>query len=225
MAGKGGPKFDHVVSVMFENRTFDNLLGRLYRPGEVASFEGVIGRDLTNPIPEWAGRGADRKAVSYGTAAGMDTPNPDPGEEFAHVNTQLFGLIDPPGNRGVLAEQMAAPFNAPADPRAVPAMDGFVADYISAFIAQMGRQPRYEEYAQIMAGHTTEQVPVIWGSSWPRARACSVRPSPRCGGSAAGSAVVAWRSARCPRSGALTGTGGWRYFPADRSGEPGSRRC
>jgi hypothetical protein len=30
----------------------------------------------------------------------MDTPNPDPGEEYQHVNTQLFGVIDPPGNRG-----------------------------------------------------------------------------------------------------------------------------
>ena len=26
---------DHVVVIMFENRTFDNLLGRLYEPGEV----------------------------------------------------------------------------------------------------------------------------------------------------------------------------------------------
>ena len=34
MAGESGRKFDHVVSVMFENRTFDNLLGRLYQPGE-----------------------------------------------------------------------------------------------------------------------------------------------------------------------------------------------
>jgi hypothetical protein len=35
MAGaEGGPKFDHVVSVTFENRSFDNLLGRLYQPGE-----------------------------------------------------------------------------------------------------------------------------------------------------------------------------------------------
>jgi phospholipase C len=28
---------------MFENRSFDHLLGRLYQPGEVRSFEGVIG--------------------------------------------------------------------------------------------------------------------------------------------------------------------------------------
>jgi hypothetical protein len=110
---EGGHKFDHVVSVMFENRTFDNLLGRLYQPGEVPSFEGVIGKDLSNPIPEWAGHGADRKVVPYGVAANMNTPNPDSGEEFTHINTQLFGVIDPPGNRGVMSEQMAAPFNAP----------------------------------------------------------------------------------------------------------------
>jgi phospholipase C len=40
---------DHVVVVMFENRSFDNLLGRLYQPGEVASCEGVTGRELINP--------------------------------------------------------------------------------------------------------------------------------------------------------------------------------
>jgi len=161
MAGESGQKFDHVVSVMFENRTFDNLLGRLYQPGEVASFEGVLGKELTNPIPDWAEHGADRKVVPYGVAAGMHVPNPDSGEDFQHVNTQLFGVIDPPGNRCVLPELMTAPFNAPADPEAVPTMDGFVADYISTFTAERGRQPRYEEYAQIMTGYTPEQVPVI----------------------------------------------------------------
>jgi len=162
MAGESGQKFDHVVSVMFENRSFDNLLGRLYQPGEVASFEGVLGKELTNPIPDWAEHGADRKVVPYGVAAGMHVPNPDAGEDFQHVNTQLFGVIDPPGNQCVPSELMTAPFNAPADPQAVPTMDGFVADYISAFTAEkMGRQHTYEEYAQIMTGYTPEQVPVI----------------------------------------------------------------
>ncbi|MFH8582549.1 hypothetical protein OHB11_39115 [Streptomyces zaomyceticus] len=97
---------DHVVVVMFENRSFDNLLGRLYEPGEVPSFEDVTGKDLHNPIPPWAEGGADRGGVPYGVAPDMDTPNPDPGEEYQHLNTQLFGTIDPPDNRGVLAEQM-----------------------------------------------------------------------------------------------------------------------
>ena len=152
---------DHVVAVLFENRSFDNLLGRLYEPGEVPSFEGVIGKDLSNPIPEWAEDGASRGQVPYGVAPTMDTPNPDPGEEYQHINTQLFGIVDPPENRGVLTEKMAAPYNAPADPGRTPTMDGFVADYISVFTAEMGRQPGYDEYAQIMTGYTPEQMPVL----------------------------------------------------------------
>jgi phospholipase C len=35
---------DHVVVLMFENRSFDHLLGRLYEPGEVESFVGSSAR-------------------------------------------------------------------------------------------------------------------------------------------------------------------------------------
>ena len=57
---------DHVVVIMFENRSLDNLLGRLYQPGEVASFEGVAGRDLSNPVPEWAVGPAARRSCPTG---------------------------------------------------------------------------------------------------------------------------------------------------------------
>ncbi|MFD9302598.1 hypothetical protein ACFWCB_07885 [Streptomyces sp. NPDC060048] len=51
----------HVVVLMFENRSFDNrsfdnLLGRWYEPGEVASCEGVLGKELSKPDPG-VGRG------------------------------------------------------------------------------------------------------------------------------------------------------------------------
>lgn len=75
---------DHVVVVMFENRSVDSLLGRLYEPVEVASFEGVSGKELSNPISEWAEGGASRGQVPYGAAPDMNTP--DPGEEYQHVN-------------------------------------------------------------------------------------------------------------------------------------------
>jgi len=39
-------------------------------------------------------------------------------------------------------------------------MDGFVTDYISTFMAEMGRQPGFDEYAQIMTGYTPAQLPV-----------------------------------------------------------------
>jgi phospholipase C len=151
---------DHVVVIMFENRSFDNLLGRLYQPGEVASFEGVAGREFSNPIPEWAADPAGRTAVPYGVAPDMNTPSPDPGEEYQHINTQLFGIIDPPGNRGRRPADMAAPYNAAADSARLPTMDGFVADYISTVTAETGKQPGYDEYAQIMTGYSPVQVPV-----------------------------------------------------------------
>jgi len=151
---------DHVVVIMFENRSFDNLLGRLHQPGEVKSFEGVIGKDLKNPVPAWSAFGADRKFVPYGVAQNMNTPNPDPGEEYPHINTDLFGILNPM-NQYMPVEKMVAPYNAPDYPRQQPTMDGFVTDYISAFTDEMGRQPTYAEYAQIMMGYTPEQMPVL----------------------------------------------------------------
>jgi phospholipase C len=68
---------DHVVLVLFENRSFDNVLGRLYGPKDGKTFEGVIGKDLRNPIPEWAEHGSERKTVPYTVATDMDAPNPD----------------------------------------------------------------------------------------------------------------------------------------------------
>ena len=85
---------DHVVLVLFENRSLDNVLGHLYGPGDGKAFEGVIGKDLSNPIPGWAEHGADCKVVPYGVTTDMDSPNPDSGEEWYHTNTQLFGGID-----------------------------------------------------------------------------------------------------------------------------------
>src|SRR5580693_6678688 len=120
---------DHVVLVLFENRSFDNLLGRLYRPGDVDAFEGVIGKDLSNPIPAWAEHGAAGGAVPYGISPTMDAPNPDSGEEYQHTNTQLFNVLDE-ANRFKDATEMVAPHNAPA-PGAASTMQGFVTDYIS----------------------------------------------------------------------------------------------
>jgi phospholipase C len=150
---------DHVVLVLFENRSFDNVLGRLYGPGDGKTFEGVLGKELSNPIPEWAEHGAERKTVPYTTTTDMDAPNPDSGEEYFHTNTQLFNILSE-DNRFKIGEAVSAPWNAP-EPGTVPTMDGFVTDYISTFTAEMGRQPTYEEYAQIMTGYTPEQVPVL----------------------------------------------------------------
>jgi phospholipase C len=152
---------DHMVVVLFENRSLDNVLGRLYGPGDGKTFEGVVGKDLSNPIPEWAEHGAERKVVPYTVATDMDSPNPDSGEEYFHTNTQLFNTLDD-HNRYKIGAAVTAPWNAPAS-GATPTMEGFVTDYISNFTGEIGRQPTYDEYAHIMTGYTPEQLPVLSG--------------------------------------------------------------
>jgi phospholipase C len=152
---------DHVVVAVFENRSLDNLLGRLYGPEDGKTFDGVVGKDLSNPIPDWAEHGAERKIVPYTVATDMDGPNPDSGEEYPHTNTQLFNILDE-HNRFKLGDEITAPYNAP-EPGQTPTMDGFVTDYISVLTGELGRQPTYEEYSQIMTGFTPEQLPVLSG--------------------------------------------------------------
>src|SRR6476620_2729984 len=113
---------DHVVVVLFENRSLDNMLGHLYGPEDGRNFEGVIGKQLSNPIPEWAEHGAEKKVVPYTVATDMDSPNPDSGEEYFHTNTQLFNTLDD-ANRGKIGTAVAAPWNAPPA-GATPTMDG-----------------------------------------------------------------------------------------------------
>jgi phospholipase C len=152
---------DHIVVVLFENRSLDNVLGHLYGPEDGKNFDGVVGKDLSNPIPEWAEHGAERKVVPYTVATDMDSPNPDSGEEYFHTNTQLYNTLDS-HNRFKIYEAVTAPWNAPP-PGATPTMDGFVTDYISTFTGETGRQPTYDEYAHIMTGYTPEQLPVLSG--------------------------------------------------------------
>ena len=42
---------DHIVVVLFENRSLDNVLGHLYGPEDGKDFDGVIGKDLEQPHP------------------------------------------------------------------------------------------------------------------------------------------------------------------------------
>jgi phospholipase C len=52
-------QIEHVVALMLENRSFDNVLGWLYDPGNPspfnreppANFEGLYGKNLSNTGP------------------------------------------------------------------------------------------------------------------------------------------------------------------------------
>jgi len=62
-------------------------------PGDGKTVDGVIGKDLSNRIPEWAEHGAERRTVPYRVAADMDAPNPDSDEECHHTNVQLLNSV------------------------------------------------------------------------------------------------------------------------------------
>ena len=68
MAGQGRDNaLDHVVVVVFENRSLDNVLGRLYGPEDGKTFEGVTRQGPHQPDP---GMGRARRRPQGGAVHG-----------------------------------------------------------------------------------------------------------------------------------------------------------
>ena len=149
-------KIDHIVVLMLENRSFDSLLGYLYEDdaparflgdfGGVPAFDGVAGKQLSNPGPD--GRGVPVEKAPFAAQLDMCNPLPDPGEELSpHVNTQLFGEDPPP------------------DSSVTPSMNGFVRDYIVAIQDQrmQGGEVTEDEYRRVLRCFPPEALPVLSG--------------------------------------------------------------
>src|SRR5205807_2529638 len=104
-------KIQHIVVVMLENRSFDNMLGFLYaeqgnKPPlnlpakQPTTFDGLLPFDLSdafwNPAnPDFfdvPGSAPDKVFASSGTTgpAPFTVPNPDPNEKFPNFNFQIF---------------------------------------------------------------------------------------------------------------------------------------
>ena len=76
------PGFDHLVVLMFENRSFDNLLGFLHPPGKLPNgdnFDCVAAGSHANPSPSGP---VPVHAYSGPTDVIMQSPSPDPGENI-----------------------------------------------------------------------------------------------------------------------------------------------
>ena len=102
-------KIKHIVTLMFENRSFDNMLGMLYPKG-TPNFEGVWNTknpNVWNGNEHWPRHGTD-----------MIQPFPDPHEEYQFVYRTMFDDFE-----------SAWP---PPDPQGTPPMSGFVRDYSTA---------------------------------------------------------------------------------------------
>lgn len=162
LAPRSEPGFDHLVVVMGENRSFDNLLGWLYTPDTLpdgATFDGLAFGEYSNTAPD--GTVVPVHVYDGPTDQIMRAPDPDPGEEYPHVNTQLFGIVDPPDNASVEVGDMAAPYNAPS-PGQKPKMDGFLRDYIINYERlKKGKQPTIVEAKHIMGSFAPEMMPVL----------------------------------------------------------------
>ncbi len=156
----------HIVVLMMENHSFDNMLGWLYetkKPPRDQLFEGV-NSDMCNPlnIIDDNGKpfieqvyvrknGQPPKKGSYGVlhkkkyCEDFCQPNPDPGEGYKDTNQQLFEHFD------------VATLYPPT-----PTNRGFVNNYANAMMygtnvyGDTPTDPR-----DIMACYTPEQTPVL----------------------------------------------------------------
>jgi hypothetical protein len=159
---------EHVVVVMLENRSLDNMLGTLpadgNRPNAVLpsasapQFDGLR-PGLANPANAGYFNGAPPQWVAaVGAVQSSTVPDPDPEETFTNVSLQLFGPETP-------------------SPSARWPMQGFIVNY-----AQTGAS----NAAQIMPCHSpraatastpprssrrSTRVSTRWSSSSERARA------------------------------------------------------
>jgi phospholipase C len=145
------PQIDHVVVLMNENRSLDNLLGWAYANGPAptqvlpagspSEFDGLTAGQQSNSdpgvnggAPVYVGNGTTNWTETGGPVSEWFVPSPDPGEVFNDVTAQLY-------NGG-----------------ASPDMSGFMTNYL-AQLGSGGGPPA--NAAQIMQSFSPAQVPVI----------------------------------------------------------------
>lgn len=96
-------KIKHVIVMMFENRSFDSMLGYLYKDKNNISplghpFEGLTG---TESNPDNNGNAITVFPIQKEDPYAYFMPKKDPGEGFANTNFQLFGAGEPPYPKGI----------------------------------------------------------------------------------------------------------------------------
>ena len=130
---------DHIVVVMLENRSFDHMLGFLYKKS--AQFSGLDGSEYN------LDRKGDRVAVSKITASAPNYqwfPLANPAEGYAATNAQLFGAPTPP--------------NPPAATNS-----GFVTSFADVLVHPQHPDPVLAgvDESSIMAMNTPDTLPVL----------------------------------------------------------------
>jgi phospholipase C len=138
----------HIVQLMLENRSFDQMLGFLYADSGNKSphgqpFEGLTG---TESNPDDLGREIKVFKITADTKDAYFQPGGDPGEGFHNTNYQLFSTDDPA-------------------PGAVPTNQGFVINFKAAIASDLSKGFKDTldgtQASQIMGMYSPEMLPVM----------------------------------------------------------------
>ncbi|MBS1675245.1 MAG: hypothetical protein JSS74_14920 [Actinobacteria bacterium] len=161
LAPRHAPGFDHIVVLMGENRSFDNLLGYLYTKETLPEGKEFAGLDFGEYYNELDGVRYDAHIYQGPTDQIMTWPDPDPGEMYPHVNTQLYNVIDPAENADLYDGGFRAPYNHPGEGQE-PTMSGFVTDYqVNLMRLKHGKEPTEDERKRIMGSFSPEMLPTV----------------------------------------------------------------
>jgi phospholipase C len=148
-------KIDHVVLLMLENRSLDNVLGWLY-PGDKPDDKpkSFIGTDQTqhyHGLQEVTGitRGTIGATGTSVAPQPMRVPGFDPNEQYEHTNQQLFGSAAKPTNQNPA-------YGTPAG------MAGFAYDFTTSSHWNPGDEDAAQHH-QIIEAYTPDQLPILNG--------------------------------------------------------------
>ncbi len=144
-------QIDHIVLLMLENRSLDNLLGWLHEAGasppqrfipkgSKAAFDGLPGGGYFN---KYKGR---KLRVTHGTKKAVQplrVPRLDPHEPFDHVTVQLFG-----NSKGAVPK--------PLKPGKAAKMKGFAYDFDAVYES-------WGELGEVMGAYRPAQLPALSG--------------------------------------------------------------
>jgi phospholipase C len=144
------PAIKHVVQLMLENRSFDQMLGFLYNANGNKSptnqpYEGLTGNESN---PDDTGREIKVYKIDSTAPHPYLMPGADPGEGFYNTNYQLFSTDDPA-------------------PGAVPTNRGFVVNFKAAI--QSDQAKGFEDTlagtdpSEIMGMYAPEMLPIMSG--------------------------------------------------------------
>jgi phospholipase C len=143
------PAIKHIVQLMLENRSFDQMLGFLYAPGNKSAtnqpFEGLTGNESN---PDDAGREVPVFKIDNTSPHPYLMPGADPGEGFLNTSFQLFSTDTPA-------------------PGAIPTNKGFVINFKAAIASDLAK--KFKDtlpgtvQSEIMGMYSPEMLPIMSG--------------------------------------------------------------